>query len=331
MQTATKAESPISLLASPSSILVATDLTDIEQLLPHAIAQAKRTGAHITLVHALAIPDSVLLGGETTMEQPLAKLRAHKILDTAAYHAQAQGVRCSTVLREGSVLDIVLEEIEVRQATRLIIRTHSHGYSGQQILGHVANALLRSVNLPVFAIGPHALDGTAHTTPRRILHPVSLADNYRETAAFAFHLAQTYNADLTLLHVTDPGLLRGAYVKEIFADKNRQLTELIAGQHPSSKVNTVVACGDTVLEVLKLCSAIETDWVLIGLEHDFPWWSMSNNTAYQAIAQAEWPVITFRPRAAAYKPLHSLDRSNMSEAHLSSGRGREFPLTDAMP
>jgi nucleotide-binding universal stress UspA family protein len=309
MQTAIKNKFSLSLLASPSSIVMATDLTDIERLLPHAIAQAKQTGAHITLVHALAIPDNVLLGGKMTLEQTHARQQADKILENAAHHAQAQGIRCSTVLREGNALDIVLEETELRQATRLIIGSHGHGYAGQQILGHVANALLRSVNFPVFAIGPHASGSAAHTTPRRILHPVSLTGNYRETAAFALQLAQAYDAELTLLHVMDSGLLRGAYVKEIVADKHRQLAELIPPQHLSFKINTVVACGDTILEVLKLGSAAAIDWILIGLGHDFLWWSMSNNAAYQVIAQAEWPVITFRTHDAAYKPFPSLDRS----------------------
>lgn len=314
MQIASERESSLALLSSPLSIVVATDLTDIEQLLPHAIAQAKQTGAHVTLVHALPVPDPVLVGGNMIVEQFHAAQRAHQTLDNAAHHAQAQNIRCSAVLREGSALDVVLAEIEERKATRLIIGTHGHGYAGQEILGHVANALLRSVNLPVFAIGPHASNCAAHTMPRRILHPVSLTGNYRETAAFALQLAQTYEADLTLLHVVDLGLLRGAYVKEIFADKNRQLAELIPTPHLSSKINTVVTCGDTVPELLKLGSALEIDWILIGLGHDFLWWSMSNNAAYQVIAQSEWPVITFRPHTAAYQPFHSLDHSKKSEA-----------------
>jgi|GEM_PF-620097 len=324
MQAAIKAESSISLLASPSSIVVATDLTDIEQLLPHAIAQAMRTGAHIILVHALAIPDTVLLGGKTTLEQTHAKQRARESLDNAAHHALSQGIRCSTVLREGSALDVVLEEIESRQATRLIIGTHGHGYAGQQILGHVADALVRGANLPVFVIGPHVLTSAAHTTPRRVLHPVSLTKSYREIAGFAFQLAQTYDADLTLLHVMDSGLLRGAYVKDILAGKNRQLAELVSSQKTSSKINTVVICGDMIPEVLNLCSATETDWVLIGLEHDFPWWSMSNNAAYQVIAQAECPVMTFRPHSPAHKPFHLTQICLKPTRHISMHNPKLF-------
>ena len=43
-------------LVQPRQILVATDLCDSNYLLPVAIAQAKATGAHLTLVHAFINP-----------------------------------------------------------------------------------------------------------------------------------------------------------------------------------------------------------------------------------------------------------------------------------
>lgn len=106
MQNAITKESSLLLFVSPSSIIMATDLTEIKQLLPHAIAQAKLTEAHVTLVPALETPDTVLLDGNTSVEQTRAMQRAHQILDNAASHVQAQGVRCSTVTREGHALDL---------------------------------------------------------------------------------------------------------------------------------------------------------------------------------------------------------------------------------
>ena len=46
-------------LAAPDQILVATDLTDTEYLLPHAIAQAHASGAQVTLVHVILPSDIV--------------------------------------------------------------------------------------------------------------------------------------------------------------------------------------------------------------------------------------------------------------------------------
>ena len=45
--------------AAPGKIVVSTDLTDTEYLLPHAIAQAKASGASLILVHAVLPHESV--------------------------------------------------------------------------------------------------------------------------------------------------------------------------------------------------------------------------------------------------------------------------------
>jgi hypothetical protein len=46
-------------LAAPGKIVVATDLTDTEYLLPHAIAQANAAGASLILVHAVLPHESM--------------------------------------------------------------------------------------------------------------------------------------------------------------------------------------------------------------------------------------------------------------------------------
>jgi Universal stress protein family len=56
----------IRALASPDHILVATDLTDTDYLVPHAIAQAKDCGAHLTVVHAISPPDALLMESGAT-------------------------------------------------------------------------------------------------------------------------------------------------------------------------------------------------------------------------------------------------------------------------
>jgi nucleotide-binding universal stress UspA family protein len=313
MKTAIETASSASLLTSPSNIVVATDLTELDRLLPHAVAQGQRTRAQITLVHALAVPDGVILGAKPTAKQIEIRDRACHALNEAARTIQGHGIGCSVVVREGCATEVVLEEMNARQATRLLIGTHSHGYAGQKILGHVANSLLRAVNLPVFAVGPHVAPSSEHAIPRCILHPVSLTGSYRKTAAFALQLARSYDADLTLVHVLDSGILRGSYVKEIRERKRRELAALIPDEYPISRVRTMVACGELVLELMKKCSTTCSDWVVIGVEHDFPWWSMSNNTAYQVIAQAECPVITFRPEANACEPRQTLSHTNISE------------------
>src|SRR5271157_2975950 len=53
MQPTTLSRSQIFPFVSPARILVATDLTDGDYLVPHAVAQAKATGARVMLLHAV--------------------------------------------------------------------------------------------------------------------------------------------------------------------------------------------------------------------------------------------------------------------------------------
>lgn len=296
-----------SSLAVVKNIVVATDLSDTERLLPHIIAQAKSGGAHVTLVHALPVPDEVVLGEQPTGIDKVRETQARQKLNDMAYRIEAEGIPCSTLLRRSVTVDLVQEAIEETDAGRLIIGTHRHGYAGQQMLGCEANALLRAAYIPVFVIGPHVTDVSSHVVPHSIVHPVSLTGQYRESAAFALELAQANQADLTLLHVLDEGVMRGSHSHNIFAKANQALAELIPPQHSPMAVHTVVECGGVPQEIMRICSVTNSDWILMGIERDFPWWSMSNNAAYQVIAQAECPVLVVRDDAIAERRERGVD------------------------
>ncbi len=53
MQPTNLSPSQIAAFVTPAHILVATDLTDGDFLVPHVVGQAKASGARVTLVHAI--------------------------------------------------------------------------------------------------------------------------------------------------------------------------------------------------------------------------------------------------------------------------------------
>lgn len=294
-------------LVSPRQIIVASDLTDLETLLPHAVAQAHACRAQVSLVHAVAVPDAVLLGEISEDVIGAIERHAQQVLSNAARRLEHEGIVCSVTARRGAAVVVVRAEIEKTGATRLIIGTHSHGHTGQTMIGSVANALLLTAAIPVFVIGPRAPLAAAHAVPERILHPVSFAGQYRESAAFALELAELYKADLTLAHILDSDVMNGSYVKQIFAKANRQLSEAIPARYSKSRVHTVVEPGSLMVELLRLCSTTAIDWIVIGIERDFPWWSMSNNAAYQVIAESSCPVLVVRNRLLPPVPAETSD------------------------
>ena len=110
-------------LAAPDRILVATDLSDTEFLIPHAIAQAKESGAELTLLHVI----SPILTGPTDpsvvayFDLPQIKRNASLAIEEAACKIQARGVKCKTLVRDGFPGEVILETLRTTGADRLII------------------------------------------------------------------------------------------------------------------------------------------------------------------------------------------------------------------
>lgn len=289
---------------SPSRIAIATDLTELDKLIPHAIAQAKSTHSSVCLIHALPQSDDTRLSRGRTPCSESDRSPACDALEAASHHIEASGIPCTIVVERGVAAEVVTAAVRAEGATSLLIGTHVHGSAGQRILGNVANCLLRSTSIPVFVIGPRVLPDQSHATPSRILHPVSLTGKYRESATVASQLAHTHGAELLLLHIVDLSVLRGSYVPEILTKKNRELQALKAEDHQGTNIQTVVSCGTKVQEILRIATVTDSDWIVMAIEHDYPWWSKTNNAAYRVISQSDRPVVVLRqPPPRATMPL----------------------------
>src|ERR1700691_3309445 len=105
---------PASAFAAPGKIVVATDLTDTEYLLPHAIAQAKSSGAALILVHAVLPHESMPVEtGAVPYYDPLRMDRdARLLLDQLVRDVRAQGVECVAAVRHGFVPDVIAEIVK---------------------------------------------------------------------------------------------------------------------------------------------------------------------------------------------------------------------------
>lgn len=147
---------------------------------------------------------------------------------------------------------------------------------------------------------------------RRILHPVQPSGHYREGACFAAEIAQAYGAELMLLHVMKPASATGPYAKVLEAKAQHDLEAFV--WPPDLSVRTIVEYGEPVKQILHFAAVENVDWIVMGISHDFPWWSMQNSHAYQVIAESGCPVLTFRHRVLA-QPLDGVG------AHITASLG----------
>jgi nucleotide-binding universal stress UspA family protein len=301
--------------AAPERILVATDLTDADCLVPHAIAQAKASGARVTLVHALPASDVVPLDGAAIPYVDKAKIvrDVRVLLLGVAQQFELQGIACETTVRDGSAGDVIREELGRINATRLIMGTHGRGKLGQLTLGSVAHDLIAKVPVPIFVVGPHARDSVQHVTPRRILHPVSLMGDYRESLHLALEIAQAYKAELTLLHVLDRNVNQNIDPERSISWAKNALNSLIPeATSPVSALHTRVVSGNLAEEILKAAVQTHADWIVLGADGGLRSWFFPESAACKMVATAPCPVLTLRHQPSQTEP------TNLEEVHFTS-------------
>lgn len=284
-------------LVQPRQILVATDLCDSNYLLPVAIAQAKATGAHLTLVHAFINPTipSVSAQGLVPPDGSMdAEEFAERILAELVKRARSEGVTCDSIVRQGfSAVEALRNEIHRTGAERVIMGTHGRGRIGQLVLGSVAKSLLRSLEIPIFAVGPHVRAPEAFATPKRILHPVSLRGFYRENVDVARRLAEFYRAELILMHSIEPD---AGDMKSGGHDLNWAKRQLDASvEDPSTLIvnlRTHVSYGEVISEILDCSSQFQADWIVLGWNERRRNPAFAESAAYRVMAAAPMPVFT---------------------------------------
>jgi nucleotide-binding universal stress UspA family protein len=198
-------------------------------------------------------------------------------------------------LRHGFASDVVREALSDTGATQLIMGTHGRGKLGQFALGSVANELLKTVNVPIFAVGPRALASLDHAVPRKILHPVSLDGACQKSIDFALDVAQVYGAELTLLHVMSPDATRSNNSERTLTwARNAMLAMTPQGVPFVPPIQTMASCGRLVEEILSAANRTQADWIILGVDGDYPMWSLKDSTAYKVLAAATCPVFAVR-------------------------------------
>jgi len=285
----------------PATILVATDLSDLDHLMPFAMEQASETGARLILLHALSSSGvfSADAAGMPYYDKGSALETAHEMLRPWCEAAAGRGIRCDALVREGHPTQQIAAAFREFQVDRVLLGTRSRSKIGKLLLGSVAEQVLRSVYLPVMTVGPEAHLAVARNGERVVLHATSLRETSRPSAALACQAAATQNAKLVLLHVLPPvevmerkhmptGLDSSAMVElRILAEET--------GARCCSAVEPVILHGNPSIEILALASERRAGLIVLGATHRLALENLTRDrTVYRVLAHARCPVLTLR-------------------------------------
>ena len=285
----------------PSRILLATDLTDLKQILPEGIDYALRCKAALKLIHVVpdvSTPDSGLDrvlsdDGET------ARQRAERTLEEASKKAKDAGVASTWIVRNGPVTPMIVQVVQEWKADRVVVGSHGPRKFQLELLGSVAESIFRELEIPVLAIGPAVHRSRELPKQRRILLATALDRKSRAISESVVRFARIHHADLTMLHVipevaeAHPSAIRiRAYAENRF----QEILSNIGGDSPA--VSCQVETGSTVETILRVASQGHFALILLaGVSGSSFRANIMPGTAYGVICGAPCPVLVFKEEA----------------------------------
>ena len=290
----------------PAVILVATDLSDLDRLMPFALEQAAQTGARLLLLHAIASSTSLSVDavGMPYYDPSAALEFAEKSLKPWCQASRRRDIVCDGLVREGRAVQQIATVARQFNADRILLGTRSRSRLGKLLLGSVAEQVLRSVNLPVITVGPEAhLAVRSGYEEQVVLHATTLRETSRPSAALACQVAAGLNAKLVLLHVLppidemqrdgQPTGLDSAALQELRA----LATETAAGSGLDNQleVEPMVVHGNPFIEILAEASARRACLIVLGASQRSAFENLTRDrTVYRVLAHARCPVLTLR-------------------------------------
>lgn len=291
--------------AHPAVILVATDLSDLDRLMPFAIQQASGTYARLILLHVLPCGMAPV---PHTMERPHydpsgARASAVRAMLPWCNLARAQQIACSIIVREGDPALQISAAARQFQADRVLLGTRTRGRVTKTLLGSVAEQVLRLVHSPVITVGPEACLPVVRSGGEKVvLHATTIGETSRPGAALACQIAAAQNARLVLLHVLPDVYERPGRGVRVEPDD----PVLLQLQHLAAEVSGAVADGEVTvepyvtrgnpsIEILAISAELRASMIVLSTSHRSFLRSLTGDGAiYHVLAHAPCPVLTLR-------------------------------------
>jgi nucleotide-binding universal stress UspA family protein len=282
-------------LSRPKSILLATDLTDLDFLLPVAIDQARATGAMLWLLHV--VPPGVFYSAETGAF-PLLQRKAFRDAEAAlarvSFELKTKDVACAYEVRRWYPVDRIREFIREHQVRRLIIGTSSRGKLGKLLVGSVAEELIRSLDIPVCTIGPH-FKPRSQNKRRRVVFATSLRHDIGRSFQFAADLVAVVPGELTILHVMEQAYRDDGVDLRVMS----KIDEMLKSAQQMEFVPQIrIRYGEPAEEIVAECSVLKPELLVLGA---VPASAIAANfrtgVAYRVIAGAPCPTFTLHDGA----------------------------------
>lgn len=279
------------------SILLATNLADVEWLFPFTCSLAEESGARVIVLHVITPLNgfSIDLAGIPYYHPAQAIAAAKEQLQASCCQPCAAKVHSEVMAIDGTPAEGILATAREIQADLLVMGTRCYRGIDKWLHGSVAEEVLRSSPVPVVTVGPHARRTAAAGKPiKSILFATSLKAQATDTVnvGLIYKWIERLQGHLTLLHVTPDDHKHKQTQVEDFTAREDELHRLLPEDaFRDGLVDTQVRIGRASREIL--AASAHADLITLGAVRSSMLGRLApEGTLYQVLAEAHCPVAT---------------------------------------
>jgi len=282
-----------------SNVLVATDFSkSSEKAVRHGVAIAQHYGAEFYLTHVVSSLGFTLAGGEAIAMAEVAALkdalrREKELVENGALAT----VPHHLIVCQGEPWQELQEIVQRQKIDLIVLGTHGRTGLRKLVLGSVAEQIFRHASCPVLTVGPFAtLNPPASLHLRQVLYCTDLSPGSALGAQYAASIAKEHGAQLTCLHVVEPGRKQVPDWDRVLSELEQEMRlQLPAEPKPQQAPNCKVEMGPVVETILEVADDLAADLIVMGLHAPH---GLSEHLrwrhAYPMVCEARCPVLTVR-------------------------------------
>lgn len=280
-------------------ILCPIDLSpESNEALRYAVALARAYEAQLFICHCVENSPLAESGGREQIR---------KLFEAAVHKQAASGslpMKCQVILVEEDAINAISRVAAERHIDLIVMRSRRRPHAAS-LLGSTAEAVARTAPCPVLVTHPREREWVSKTTTemglKRILVATDFSNDSELALQYALSLAQEYQAELHLMHITV-----APAVEEVFEKAAQRLYRAVPDEaYLWCDVKQVVRAGHPYREILDYAEENEIDLICIGKHGaNFAMRALFGSNTDRVLRQAPCPVLVTRPlKPAANLPV----------------------------
>ncbi len=280
-----------------NAVIYATDFSVCSQNAGlYAALLSRHFSATLMVAHAFTLSQAAM---EVEVDRSLVSQQRkdlESLLSQKAFALSNGSVQAMPVLLEGDPKEVLPDLADRNSPSLIVLGTHGGGWVEREIIGSVAEGILRSTSWPVLTVGPHVRSVADKTTPfQRILYATDFTPAAARAAVYAVSFAQSFRADIDVLHVVPREAIEHPdRLSDIRRRFYRALDELVPEQAKEfCNPRSFVEVGNAHQQILEHIRERSIDLLVLGIRKSSHLGiERRTSGAFQLVTHAACPVLT---------------------------------------